>query len=95
MLAKPEPEPTPQADEEEESVEVIILLKPENEEFEVDLPGDITGAEIIQELVSAEVLTRGARYALVHRESAKPIGASTSLNSLKVKSQDTVIIKRL
>lgn len=81
------------SNEEFETYNIIIKLKASNDEFEVELPGNLTTLEIIDELKSAEVLEQSSTFELLIERTNEIMMDHKSLVDCEIRQDEVIIIE--
>ena len=96
LAAKPIEEVPEVKEAEVESSEVyniFVSIMPQEDEFELELPAEITGMEIISELIDAEVLHEDMNFAINVKRTGEAMGGDESLLALGVQNGDFIVIE--
>jgi len=77
---------------EDEVLTISVSIMPQGDEFELELPAEITGMDIISELIDAEVLNEDMNFAINLKRTGDAIGGDDTLKGMGVKEGDLIVI---
>ncbi len=81
-----------QEEAEDEVLTINVAIMPQGDEFELELPAEISGMDIISELIDAEVLTEDMNFAINLKRTGEGIGGDETLKGIGVRNGDLIVI---